>query len=219
MTSDKNVMKDFDSGAIVKMIGGGKELRLKKSKVRLPVPPPDCWIPNFKGGGASLEFIQVGSQDYHPLSRRFIGKEGAKKEDILKAIKELFKKEYPERDYAEAFWQEIDVQSKLKDVNIVPIPADLKSHMAMEAEENIIKHHRANKMKEYIPLIIIVLCLAFLTFAVIWYFKYADILSTKTITSGKDYIQQCSQLITKACGASVSVPIDIPIEGAELPPI
>ena len=216
LTANKGLVKDTDKGAIVRMMAGGEELRLRKNRARLPVPPANCWLPNL-GKGTSLVFLKVGRLDYHPLSIGIISKQGVTKDTIIEELKKYYSKSDLDERFNPEFWQTIDVKSKLEDVNIIPIKADFKSHLFLEAEENLIKHQRINKMKEYIPLIIIVLTLAFLTFSVVWHYKYVDILATKTIEEGKDYIEQCTLLINKVDGRTTPAPIIDTGEGNKPP--
>ncbi|MBU1121058.1 hypothetical protein KJ660_04235 [Candidatus Micrarchaeota archaeon] len=215
LTSDKGLMVDHDKGALSKMLAGGEELKLKYNKVSLNVPPPECWIPNLRKGGASLEFIKVGRIDYHPLTRSFKDKKGANKESIIKKIKDLYKSNYPDEELPKAYWESIDVRSKLKDVEIKPVPSDIKSHLFLESDENVIKHHKINKVKEFIPFITIALTLAFLVFAIIWYFKYADVLVNRSL----DVSERVAKSIENINSNKVVQNIEVPPEGGEPPPI
>jgi len=218
LTSDKGLMVDHDRGALSRMLAGGEELRLKNNRVSLNVPPPECWIPNVRKGGASLEFIKVGRLDYHPLTRSFKDKKGTNVASIKSKIKELYKTTYPDKDFTKVFWEGIDVRSKLKDVEIKPVPSDIKSHLFLEADENLIKHHKVNKIKEFLPFVTIALTLAFLVFATIWYYKYADLLVNKQMTAfdkaADKYVSAMQGKVTRTAEAET-----VPPEGGEKPPI
>ena len=216
LTSDKGLMVDHDKGALSRMLAGGEELKLKYNKISLNVPPPECWIPNLRKGGASLEFIKVGRLDYHPLTRSFKDKKGANINSIKAKIKELYKTNYPDEDFTKAFWEGIDVRSKLKDVEIKPVPSDIKSHLFLESDENIIKHHKINKIKEFIPFVTIALTLAFLVFAIIWYYKYADILINKNMESFDKAADKYVSAMQRSSPAPAPI---VPPEGGEPPPI
>ena len=91
---------------------------------------------------------------------------------------------------------------------------DLSRDMLEKAEDNIRKHQRINKIKEFIPMITIALCLAFLVFAVIWHYKYADILMDKQIKG----FNEAAELYVNAMQSNVGRP-QVPQQEGEKPPI
>ncbi len=171
-----NKVIGYDKAGIIKNLAGGDSMALRIRKRTFPIPDRSFWILNEKGK-FTIPFYKYGEDDYAPTRIEILDSENITKKSLkekviskLKEIKGIDLKKFQESDE----YQAIDIKRALKDVKLIPIPSDIKTHLKLSTKESILKWHKVKPYEKLLTLAPYAMAVLLIFLTMFYGYKFAE---------------------------------------------